>query len=77
VVLDEFGYLCEANPEPLFGRAQLAQVVDAFDFRISAAYWGLAKNPRLAVLVHSALGGLPGYRDVVSAGPSSLADFDE
>ena len=121
VVLDEFGYLCEASPElpsviqravdrgrrgkqgaanaasrlvlcgsavaqiahlldrdqPLFGRAQLAQVVDAFDFRTAAAYWGLAKNPRLAVLVHAALGGLPGYRDVVSEGPSSLPDFDE
>jgi uncharacterized protein len=121
VVLDEFGYLCEASPElpsiiqraidrrrrdkrassnsvcrlvlcgsavaqishlldrdqPLFGRAQLAQVIDAFDFRTSAAYWGLAKNPRLAVLVHAALGGLPGYRDVVGASPLSLADFDE
>ena len=121
VVLDEFGYLCEASPElpsviqrlidrgrrgkqgtakaasrlvlcgsavaqishlldrdqPLFGRAQLAQVVDAFDFRTAAAYWGLARNPRLAVLVHATLGGLPGYRDVVSEGPSALADFDE
>lgn len=81
VVLDEFGYLCEASPElpstiqravdrsrrgkpadakpltrlilcgsavtqishlldrdqPLFGRAQLAQVIDAFDFRTSAS----------------------------------------
>lgn len=121
VVLDEFGYLCEASPElpsiiqrvvdrgrrgkqatekpacrlvlcgsavaqishlldrdqPLFGRAQLAQVVDAFDFRTSATFWGLAKNPRLAVLVHAVLGGLPGYRDVVTEGPTSLADFDD
>jgi uncharacterized protein len=121
VVLDEFGYLCEASPElpsiiqraidrsrrgklatskptgrlvlcgsavaqishlldrdqPLFGRAQLAQVVDAFDFRTSAGYWGLAKVPKLAVLVHAVLGGLPGYRDVVIEGPKSLADFDE
>lgn len=63
--------------QPLFGRAQLAQVVDAFDFRTAAAFWGLARNPRLAVLVHATLGGLPGYLDVVSEGPSSLADFDE
>ncbi len=121
VVLDEFGYLCEASPElpsviqraidrtrrtkqtvaapqcrlvlcgsavaqishlldrdqPLFGRAQLAQVVNAFDFRTAAAYWGLAKTPRLAVLVHAALGGLPGYRDVVTESPSSLAAFDD
>ena len=79
VVIDEFGYLCEASPElpslvqraidtsrrraggagrlllcgsavsqlshlldrdqPLFGRAQLALVVDVFDFRSAAAYW--------------------------------------
>jgi uncharacterized protein len=121
VVLDEFGYLCEASPElpsiiqravdrsrrgktsvsklatrlvlcgsavaqishlldrdqPLFGRAQLAQVIDAFDFRTSAEYWGLSESPQLAVLVHAALGGLPGYRDVVTEGPRSLADFDD
>ncbi len=121
VVLDEFGYLCEASPElpstiqravdrsrrgkpagakpltrlilcgsavtqishlldrdqPLFGRAQLAQVIDAFDFRTSASYWGLAEEPQLAFLVHAALGGLPGYRDVVTEGPPSLSDFDE
>ena len=116
VVLDEFGYLCEASPElpsviqraidasrrnnvppnrlilcgsavaqishlldrdqPLFGRAQLAQVINAFDFRTSASFWGVGDDPRLAVLVHGALGGLPGYRDVVTEGPSSLADFD-
>jgi uncharacterized protein len=63
--------------QPLFGRAQLAQVVDAFDFRTAASYWGLAKNPRLAVLVHATLGGLPGYRDVVTDSPTSLDDFDE
>jgi uncharacterized protein len=117
VVLDEFGYLCEASPElpsivqraidtsrqsggaanrlilcgsavaqiahlldrdqPLFGRAQLAQVIDAFEFRTSAAFWGLNDNPQLAVLVHAALGGLPGYRDVVTDGPTSLSEFDE
>ncbi len=63
--------------QPLFGRAQLAQVVEGFDFRTAAAYWGLAKDPALAVLLHAALGGLPGYRDVVTDGPSSLGNFDE
>jgi uncharacterized protein len=115
VVLDEFGYLCEASPElpsivqraidtarrtnaqfnrlilcgssvaqishlldrdqPLFGRAQLAQVIDAFDFRTSASYWNI-DDPALAVLVNAALGGLPGYRDVVTDGPAALDDFD-
>ena len=117
VVLDEFGYLCEASPElpsviqrvidsgrqtglvtnrlllcgsavaqishlldrdqPLFGRAQLAQVIEAFDFRLSASYWGVSDDPQLAVLVHAALGGLPGYRDVVTEGPTSQRGFDE
>jgi uncharacterized protein len=120
VVLDEFGYLCEASPElpsiiqraidrsrriaarkpaptnrlvlcgsavaqishlldrdqPLFGRAQLALVIDAFDFRTAAAYWKVDHDPRLAVLVHAALGGLPGYLDVVTQTPTSLAHFD-
>jgi uncharacterized protein len=115
IVLDEFGYLCEASPElpsivqravdttrrsnatvnrlilcgssvaqishlldrdqPLFGRAQLAQVVGAFDFRTSSAFWNIT-DPALAVLVNAALGGLPGYRDVVTDGPTSLEDFD-
>jgi uncharacterized protein len=121
VVLDEFGYLCEASPElpsiiqravdrgrrgkaansnqhnrlvlcgsavaqishllardqPLFGRAQLAQVIDAFDFRTAASFWGLSMNPQLAFLVHATLGGLPGYRDLVTEGPTSLAGFDK
>ncbi len=121
VVLDEFGYLCEASPElpsiiqraidrtrrkpkgstgantrlvlcgsavaqishlldrdqPLFGRAQMAMVVDAFDFRTAAAFWGIANQPSLAFLVHACLGGLPGYLDVVTKAPTSARNFNE
>lgn len=117
IVLDEFGYLCQASPElpsviqraidtgrqtgvatnrlilcgsavaqiahlldrdqPLFGRAQLAQVIAAFDFRLSASFWGTGNEPQLSVFVHAALGGLPGYRDVMTEGPRSLRGFDE
>ncbi len=117
IVLDEFGYLCEASPElpsviqraidasrqtgvgtnrlilcgstvaqishlldrdqPLFGRAQLAQVIDAFVFRLSASYGGTADDPQLSVLLNAALGGLPGYRDVMTEGPVSLREFSE
>jgi uncharacterized protein len=63
--------------QPLFGRAQLALVVDAFDFRTAAAYWGVDHDPTLAMLLHAVLGGLPGYLDVVTNGPSSLARFGE
>lgn len=60
--------------QPLFGRAQLALVVDAFDFRTVASYWGVDHDPRLAMLVHAALGGLPGYLDVVTEAPTSVAN---
>ena len=63
--------------QPLFGRAQLALVVDAFDFRTAASYWGVDSDPRLAMLVHAALGGLPGYLDVVTEPPTSVANFDK
>ena len=63
--------------QPLFGRAQLALVVDAFDFRTAAAYWGVAEQPALAVALHAVLGGLPGYRDIVGTVPSAVAGFDE
>lgn len=62
---------------PLFGRAQLALVVDAFDFRAAANYWDIARWPPLAVAVHAIVGGLPGYRDIVGEAPSSPAGFDD
>ena len=122
VVIDEFGYLCEASPElpsvvqrvidtsrraggitgqrapsrliicgsavarlshlldrdqPLFGRAQLAQVIDAFDFRAAARFWGVADLPALAVQLHAVVGGLPGYRDVVVDAPRSIGTFSK
>lgn len=63
--------------QPLFGRAQLSLVVDAFDHRTAAAFWGVDRDPDLAFLVHAVLGGLPGYRDVVIAPPDTIAGFDE
>jgi hypothetical protein len=62
--------------QPLFGRAQLALVIDAFDFREAASFWGVGDDPRLALQLHAVLGGLPGYRDVVVQGPASCAAFD-
>ena len=62
--------------QPLFGRAQLALVVDSFDFRDAARYWGIADQPRLALAVHAVVGGLPGYRDILGDAPSGRAGFD-
>jgi uncharacterized protein len=63
---------------PLRGRAGLELIVQPFGYRDAAHFWGIT-DPRLAVLVHSVVGGTPAYRreflrdDV----PADLADFDD
>ncbi len=62
---------------PLRGRASLELVVQPFGYQEAARFWG-ADDARLAVLVHSIVGGTPAYRREFVAGdvPSSLSDFD-
>lgn len=79
--------LCGSAPEamgrllgdnaPLRGRASLDLVVRPLDHKASARFWGL-DDPRLAVLVHSIVGGAPAYRREFVAGdaPESVEDFD-
>jgi uncharacterized protein len=63
---------------PLRGRAGLELIIQPFGYRDAARFWGIT-DPRLAVLVHSVVGGTPAYRreflrdDV----PAGLADFDD
>ena len=60
----------------LRGRAVLDIVVDPFDYRESAAFWGVQGDPRLAFLLFCVVGGTPGYRDLLEMGPpTSVADF--
>lgn len=63
---------------PLRGRASLELIVRPLGFRESARFWGI-EDPRLAVLVHSIVGGTPAYRREFVAGdaPADLPDFDE
>jgi uncharacterized protein len=70
------GKLLSGNA-PLRGRASLELVVRPFDYRDAARFWGI-RDPRLAVLVHSIVGGTPAYRREFVAGdaPQSLDDFD-
>jgi AAA+ ATPase superfamily predicted ATPase len=62
---------------PLRGRAGLELVVHPFGYRDAARFWGV-EDPRLAVLLHSVVGGTPAYRreflrdDV----PTGVEDFD-
>lgn len=64
---------------PLRGRAGLDLVVQPFDYRTAARFWGLESQPRLAFLVHAILGGTPAYRREFTRSdvPSSLEDFDD
>ncbi|MGP3917510.1 ATP-binding protein [Nonomuraea sp. 10N515B] len=66
-----------AGNAPLRGRASLEMVVKPLDYRASAEFWGIG-DPRLAVLVHSVVGGTPAYRREFVAGdaPASMEDFD-
>jgi uncharacterized protein len=67
-----------AGPAPLRGRASLELLVQPFGYRTAAEFWGIT-DPRLAVLVHSIVGGTPAYRHEFIADdiPGSLADLDD
>jgi AAA+ ATPase superfamily predicted ATPase len=62
---------------PLRGRAGLELIVHPFGYRDAARFWAIS-DPRLAVLVHSVVGGTPAYRRelVREDTPANLADFD-
>src|SRR6266487_1449425 len=62
---------------PLRGRAGLELIVQPFGYREAARFWGIS-DPRLAVLVHSLVGGTPAYRRelVREDTPADLDDFD-
>lgn len=63
---------------PLRGRAGLELVVDSFDYRTAAAFWGLADQPQVAFRVFAVLGGTPAYgREFVRGdAPANSADLE-
>lgn len=67
-----------SGPAPLRGRASLDLIVHPFGYEDAARFWD-ASDPRLAVLLHSIVGGTPAYRRefVAYDAPDSLADFDD
>lgn len=67
-----------AGQAPLRGRASLELLVRPFDYRDAAEFWGVT-DPRLAVLLHSVIGGTPAYRQefVRFDAPSGMDDFDD
>src|ERR1700684_4209833 len=61
---------------PLRGRAGFELIVHPFGYRDAARFWDIA-DPKLAVLVHSVVGGTPAYRREVAradtpAGPAGF-----
>lgn len=66
-----------AGQAPLRGRASLELLIQPFGYRDAARFWGAA-DPRLALLLHSVVGGTPAYRRefVAFDVPDGLSDFD-
>jgi len=54
--------------QALRGRASLDVVIKTFDYRTAAGFWKI-DDPETAFIVHSILGGTPGYRDLLPATP--------
>src|SRR5581483_3267594 len=48
---------------PLRGRAALDLLINPFDFRLAAEFWGVSGDWDLAVRLHALVGGTPAYRD--------------
>lgn len=67
-----------AGQAPLRGRASLDLVVQPFDYRAAAQFWGISEV-QLAARVHAVVGGTPAYRTlfVDREVPSCLDDFDD
>ncbi len=63
--------------QALRGRVTTDVVIGTFDYRTAADFWGF-DNAVTAFLVHSVVGGTPGYRDLLPATPPKRpADFTE
>lgn len=75
--LSFMGKLLSGNA-PLRGRSGLELLVRPLDHRLAAEFWDIT-DPRLALMVHSIVGGTPAYRREFARGdsPADMADFDD
>jgi AAA+ ATPase superfamily predicted ATPase len=62
---------------PLRGRAKLELLVQPFDFRGAADFWGVLDDPELAFQLHALVGGTPAYRAMCVERPDSVAQFND
>ncbi len=61
---------------PLRGRAGLELVVQPFDYRMSASFWGLTSNKDAAFRLHALVGGTPAYVDLAGGYRPADGDID-
>jgi AAA+ ATPase superfamily predicted ATPase len=61
---------------PLRGRAGIELVVQPFDYRTSASFWGLAANADAAFRLHALIGGTPAYVDLAGGYRPTDGDVD-
>ena len=61
---------------PLRGRAGLELVVQPFDFRTAASFWGLTANSDAAFRLHAIVGGTPAYVDLAGGHRPTDGDID-
>jgi len=62
-----------SGTQALRGRARLDLTVRAFDVRQTAEFWQVP-DAETAFALHAVVGGTPGYRDLIGAGPAPGAD---
>jgi uncharacterized protein len=61
---------------PLRGRAGLELVVQPFDYRTAATFWGLSANTDAAFRLHAIVGGTPAYIDHAGGHRPTDGDID-
>ncbi len=54
------------GPAALRGRASIDLVIEPFDYRTAAEFWGLTDRPHMAFELHSLVGGTPAYLELAS-----------
>ncbi|WP_214109915.1 ATP-binding protein [Acrocarpospora catenulata] len=65
-----------SGTKPLRGRAIMDMRLNALDYREASRLWGI-EDPEIALRVHACVGGIPGYRPLMTSVPSTLSDFDQ
>ncbi|MEV4110576.1 ATP-binding protein [Nonomuraea sp. NPDC049695] len=64
-----------SGTKPLRGRAMMDMRLNALDYREAARLWSV-DHPETALRLHACVGGIPGYRPLMTSVPTSDDDFD-